>query len=323
MKGEMKRIMLVRSTGFPQDWVEEMQAHFSQVRFVVADDNGPSIHAGLEGLNALIGCPRPLFTVRLLEVTRKSLHWVHSSGAGIEEFLFPEFVQSPVVFTNGKIIQGPEVSDHAVALLLVLARSLHYLLRGKGPKPMPRPLELREKTALVFGAGGIGVLLAEKLKALGMRVIAVDDDYLPMVSFIDEFYLTEKLIEHLPRAFAVLCCCPNTERSKFVFNEHTFRAMGKDAFFINVSRGQLVQTDALVKVLEEGHLKGVGLDVTDPEPLHESHPLRAIDRVVITPHMAGPSDQNRRRSFELIKDNIARFLEGRPLINVVDKSRGY
>jgi phosphoglycerate dehydrogenase-like enzyme len=323
MRDEMKRIMLVRSTGFPQEWVDEMQSYFPKVRFVVADDNEQSIYGNIEGIHALIGCPRPLFTVKLLQVTRNSLEWVHASGAGIEEFLFPEFARSPVIFTNGKIIQGPEVSDHAVALLLVLARSLHYLLRGKGPRPMPRPLELRGKTALVYGVGGIGILLAEKLKAFGMRVIAVDDDYLPMVSFIDEFYLTERLPENLPRAEAVICCSPNTERSRFVFNEEAFRAMGRDAFFINVSRGQLVQTEALVKVLKEGHLRGVGLDVTDPEPLPEDHPLRGMDRVVITPHIAGPSDQNRRRSFELIKDNITRFLEARPLVNVVDKARGY
>ena len=92
---------------------------------------------------------------------------------------------------------------------------------------------------------------------------------------------------------------------------------------MNVSRGKLVQTEDLVCVLKEGHLRGVGLDVTDPEPLPNDHPLLKMENVLITPHMAGPSDHNRRRSFELIQKNIKRFIQGEPLLNVVDKKLGY
>ena len=320
---EMKKIMVVRSTGFPQEWVDEIQDSLPHAQIIVADDNQESIYKNIPGANALIGCPRPLFTARLIKRTGESLEWVHASGAGIEEFLIPEFVKSKIVFTNGKIIQGPEVSDHAVALLLALTRNIHLVLTGKGPRPMPRPIELKEKTALVFGVGGIGTLLAEKLKAFGMYLIAVDDDYVPMVSAIDEMVLTEHLVEQLPRADAVICCCPNTEQSRFIFNAEAFRAMKEDAFFINVSRGKLVKTEDLVTVLQEGRLRGVGLDVTDPEPLPERHPLKSMDNVLITPHIAGPSDHNRRRSFELIRANIERFLGGSPLINVVNKELGY
>ena len=139
-QGGFRRIMLVRSAGFPQEWVDEMKYSFPHTKFVMADDNEESIHTGIEGINALIGCPRPLFTSKLLKLAGESLEWVHASGAGIEEFLIPEFVDSDIVFTNGKIIQGPEVSDHAVALLLVLMRNIHYLLTGKGPRPIPRTL---------------------------------------------------------------------------------------------------------------------------------------------------------------------------------------
>jgi len=321
--GQTKKIMLVRSTGFPQKWVQEMEAAFPYAQFVVADDNAESIYSQAEGVHALIGCPRSIFTPELLVRIGESLEWVHAGGAGIEEFLYPEFVHHRAAFTNGKIIQGPEVSDHAMALLLSLTRNIHLVLRGKAPRSMPRPVELRKKTALVFGSGGIGLLLAEKLKAFGMYVIAVDDDYLPMASFIDEIHLTEHLLKQLPRADVVICCCPNTERSRFTFNEVAFKAMRQDAFFVNVSRGMLVKTDDLVKVLKEGRLRGVGLDVTEPEPLPEDHPLRSMDHVVITPHIAGPSDHNRRRGFDLIRANIERFLAGMPLLNIVDKKRGY
>lgn len=318
-----KKIMMVRSTGFPQEWVAEMEKSFPEARIVVADDNEASIRAAMKGINGLIGCPRAIFTPELLDGIRESLEWVHAGGAGIEEFLYPEFVEHPVVFTNGKIIQGPEVSDHAVALLLALTRNINLVLRGKSSREMPRPIELRKRTALVYGCGGIGTLLSEKLKAFGMHVLAVDDDYVPMVSFIDEAFLTERLPEVLPRADAVICCCPNTERSRFTFDERAFRLMKQDAFFVNVSRGKLVKTEDLVKVLREGRLRGVGLDVTDPEPLPQDHPLVGMENVLITPHIAGPSEHNRRRSFELIRANIERFLRGEPLINVVNKRRGY
>ena len=322
-KTEPKTILLVKSTGFPQEWVEELKRRFPNIRLLIADDTVESIHTKIFGVNALIGCPRPIFTPALLGRAGGSLQWVHAPGAGIEEYLIPDFVQSDIIFTNGRIIQGPEVSDHAVALLLSLTRNIHFFLTGKGQRPMPRPIELRKKTALVFGVGGIGTLTAEKLKAFGMHVIGTDPDYQPMVSFIDEQYLPENLMDHLPRAHVVICCCPNTDQSRFVFDEKVFRAMKKDAFFINVSRGELVCTDGLVKVLEDGNLRGVGLDVTDPEPLPENHPLNSVDRVLITPHMAGPSDHNRRRSFNLIQANIDRFLNDRPLINAVDKNLGY
>lgn len=318
-----KAILLVRSTGFPQEWVAEMLNTFAKVHFEVADDNESSIHSSVSGVNAMIGCPRPLFTEALLQKAGPSLTWVHVGGAGVEEFLTPQFVRNDVTLTNGKIIQGPEVSDHAIALLLALTRNIHYLLSGKGPRPMPRPIELRKKTALVFGVGGIGSLTAEKLKAFGMYVMGVDPRYLPMTCSIDEMHLSEDLLDLLPRADVVICCCPSTDRSRYVFNENAFRMMKKEAFFINVSRGKLVMTEDLAKVLKEGHLRGVGLDVTDPEPLSEDHPLIRMDNVLITPHFAGPSDHNRRRSFELIRHNIQRFINDAELINVVDKKLGY
>ena len=99
--------------------------------------------------------------------------------------------------------------------------------------------------------------------------------------------------------------------------------MRENAYFVNVSRGALVDTGALLATLEKGGLAGVGLDVTDPEPLPDDHPLRRFDRVVITPHIAGLSDWNRERSFDLIRHNVSLFVAGRPLCNVVNKKLGY
>jgi phosphoglycerate dehydrogenase-like enzyme len=108
-----------------------------------------------------------------------------------------------------------------------------------------------------------------------------------------------------------------------MMNARAFKAMKQGAFFVNVSRGALVVTEDLVDVLREGWLAGAGLDVTEPEPLPADHPLRSMANVVLSPHVAGPSDQNRIRSMALVKRNIGRFVRGESLLNIVDKEQQY
>jgi phosphoglycerate dehydrogenase-like enzyme len=321
-KTHLPTILLVRSAGFPQEWIAEMQALFPDLTFLVADDNEASIHAVIQEANALIGCPRHIFTPDLLRKA-KNLVWVHGTGAGVEQFIFPDFVDSGILFTNGRIIQGPEVADHALALILALSRNIGRMLKGQERRDMPRAIELRKKTCLVLGLGGVGLLVAERVKAFDMYTVGIANDLAPMVSFVDEFYGPEELLTQLPRADVVVCAAPHTERTRKLLDTTHFAAMKNDSIFVNVSRGAIVDTDALLSAVRAGKFRGVGLDVTDPEPLPSDHPLWSFPHVLITPHMAGPSDHNRRRSFELIAANIARFLRGENLFNVVNKELGY
>lgn len=315
-------ILLIRSAGFPQDWVDEMESLFPQACFLTADDNQAAIEEAIPEANVLIGCPRHIFTPSLLEKA-KNLVWVHSSGAGVEEFIFDEFINADIQFTNGRVIQGPEVSDHAIALILALSRNVARMLQGQPRNEMPRAIELRKKTCLVFGLGGIGLLVAERVKAFGMSVIGIANDLPPMLSVVDELYGPEEFLRQLPRADVVVCAAPNTTRTRHLIDADHFAAMKDDSIFVNVSRGAIVDTDALTEAVKSGKFRGIGLDVTDPEPLPENHPLQAFPHVLITPHMAGPSDHNRRRSFELVRENIARFLRGDRLFNPVQKNQGY
>jgi len=316
------RILIVVSTGFPQEQFDKFSAKWPQAEFVDATDD--TVYEKVRGANALIGCPRREFTKELLARARESLQWVHGPGAGVEEFLIPDFVDSDITFTNGKVIQGPEVADHAIALLLALARNLHLVLTGNGDSPLPRPIELRDKNALVIGLGGVGMLVAERASAFGMRVSGVTAGTLPpMLSMLERVYPPESLDEALPDADAVIVSAPHTELTSQVFGRRQFGLMKESAYFVNVSRGRLVNTDELFKALQEGGIRAAGLDVTDPEPLPDEHPLRQLPNVIITPHIAGLSDHNRPRSIELTKTNIGRFLKGMPLLNVVDKKLGY
>ena len=316
-------ILVVSSTGLPSDKVEELRRAHPGAELVVASDERDAIFEAAPGIAAMIGCPRHIFSDALLDTAGPSLRWIHVPGVGCEEFLTPGLLNSEIVLTNGRIIQGPEVADHAFALLLALTRNLHYILRGRRPSSMPRPLELRGKIALVVGLGGIGMLIAERAVGFGMKVVGVNPDYVPMVRMFERVVPPECMRDVLPEADVVFCAGPHTAATYRMFADPEFATMKPNAFFINVSRGQLVDSDALVEALGRGHLAGVGLDVTDPEPLPDDHPLRRIDRVIITPHIAGLSEFNRQRSFKLIKENIGRFIAGLPLYNVVNKRLGY
>jgi len=322
----MKKIMLVRSTGLVQESIDEIILENVDAEYVVVDDNEADIDRAAGGVNAIIGSPRPVVRPALLEVAGASLEWIHNLGAGIDTYLFKELVESKIILTNGKIIQGPEVADHALALLLALTRNLHFYINDTEllNEQKHRPIELRGKTAVVIGGGGgIGMLIAERASSFGMRVLVVEDQMINMVSFVEAQYTGDQLLEVLPGADVVFMAAPLTSRTRKVIDSEALAIMKEDTFLINVCRGETVDTDALLGALNSGRLRGVGLDVSDPEPLPDDHPLRSIHRVLLTPHVAGPSDWNRQRSFELAKMNIKRFISGDPLINEVDKHRQY
>jgi len=319
-----QRVMLVRSTGFSQGMIDDIKLAYPSADFVVADDNRDSIYGSLEGLTGLVGCPRPLVTPELIKLASPTIRWIHSSGAGCEGFFFPELVESPITLTNGKIIQGPEVADHAFALLLSLTRNLCFYQSGRMPASLPRPIELWGKTAVVIGGGGgIGLLIAERAAAFGMDVVAVDSELVHMTSFIKRQFHVGQLHEALPLGDVVFMAAPATNMSRGMIDSSALNSMKKGAFFVNVSRGATVVTEHLVTALQDGWLAGAGLDVTEPEPLPENHALRTMANVVLSPHVAGPSDQNRQRSMELVKRNIGHFVRGEALLNVVDKQRQY
>jgi phosphoglycerate dehydrogenase-like enzyme len=264
--------------------------------------------------------------------TGKKLRWVQVGSAGVENCVFPEMVQSNITLTNAKVIQGPEIADHAMALLLSLTRKISELVLRKSREDWPlreyqqpdkRPIELNGRTALIIGLGGIGTQIAQRAAAFGMTVIAVDPKEIPMMSFVKASYPPDRLPDLLPEADVVFMSAPLTPQTQKMLGAEQFRRMKRGAYFIAVSRGRTYDGAALVKALDEKHLAGAGLDVTDPEPLPKGHPLWKFDNVVITPHLAGTSDKFRDRQMALFRENVRRFSEGLPLINVVDKQKGY
>ncbi|MCI0639073.1 MAG: hypothetical protein L0Y70_08355, partial [Gemmataceae bacterium] len=256
----------------------------------------------------------------------KKLRWLQVGSAGVENYMFDELVKSDIVLTNTQRLYGPNVADQALALLLNLTRGPLQ----KGPadwKPLKasgKQMELHGHDMLIVGLGGIGSQIAKRAHGFGMRVCAVDPNpALVKPDYVFSLTRPEKLMDLLPGADVVVLACPLTSQTRGLFGASQFVAMKKSAFFINIARGGLVKTDDLMSALKSGQIAGAGLDVTDPEPLPQNHPLWQVKNVIISPHIGGQSDGARDRQWRLYRENVRRFVAGEPLLCVVNKQKGY
>ena len=261
----------------------------------------------------------------------KNLKWVQVMSAGVENVLFlsggNDLRDSNIILTNNKIVQGPEIADHAMAMLLLLSRDLRKYVADTLTENWDRGrfagIELNGKTAVVIGVGGIGMQIATRAWAFGMNVIGVDPEDKPFSPFVKKIVKPDQLDEVLPQADVVFISTPHTEKSHKMIPPREFELMKPKSYFVAVSRGGIYDMGGLVKALDSKRLAGAGVDVTDPEPLPKGHPLWKFNNVVVTPHIAGRSDRDNERMVGTVKENIRRFVDGRPLVNVVDKQKGY
>ncbi|MFN7938283.1 MAG: D-2-hydroxyacid dehydrogenase [Bryobacteraceae bacterium] len=307
-------------TGRGIDYIPDMKQLAPNVTFV--EGRADNMLQAVADADAILGEITPaIFSAA------KKLKWVHIYSAGVERNRFPEFINSNVTLTNGKIIQGPEIADHALALLLSLTRGINRAAvertKEEWQKGAWKAVELRGKTAVVIGVGGIGSQIATRAHAFGMTVIGVDPKDISFHPAISRVVPPDRLDTVLPLADVVFISAPHTPQSEKMVGEKQFELMKRGVYFIAVSRGKVYDTNALVKALDSKRIEGAGLDVTDPEPLPKGHSLWKFENVLITPHIATVSDGVGARYRELVLDNVARFAKDEPLRNVVDKIKGY
>jgi phosphoglycerate dehydrogenase-like enzyme len=257
----------------------------------------------------------------------RQLRWIQYTAAGVEHILFPELVDSPIVLTNMQRMYSPTISETAIGLLLTLTRGLNrYTLQTHEHvwKPLNGLTEISELTLGIVGLGGIGTDTAYRAHyGFNMKILAVDPKPLPKPAFVAELHSPEWLPKMVPQVDVLLSAAPHTPVSEGMFNETIFRAMKPTAYFINVSRGKLVDTPALIRALKEGWIAGAGLDVAYQEPLPPDDPLWTAGNLIITSHTSAISEGSTQRSYDLFCENMRRYVSGLPLLNVVDKKRGY
>jgi phosphoglycerate dehydrogenase-like enzyme len=259
----------------------------------------------------------------------KSLRWVQQPSAGVEHLIeMPELLESDIILTNMQRAYGPEIADQALGYLLCFTRSLaHFVQTRSSQEWQPRAPgivldELAGKTLLVIALGGIGTEIARRAAAFGMRVLATDPKVLERPPFVEELHRPDALASLLPRADVIASAVPLTKETRKMLGAKQFAMMKPGVILLNVSRGGVVDTQALVEALDRKQVAAAGLDVTDPEPLPKGHPLWSRN-VIITPHSAGQSPGGERRRHEYFRENLRRFAAGEMLLNIVDKKAGY
>ena len=254
-----------------------------------------------------------------------SLQWVMQPFVGVERSMYPAFKESPITLINSKRLYGPQLAEHAFALLLSLTRGINTqldLMRDKEWK-WTQCVEVSGMTMGVLGLGGIGRAVAQRAKAFDFHVIAVDPEPMEKPDTVDELEQLDWLPEFLSRSDVLTVCCPITPQTHKLLSHAEFDALPEGCFFINVSRGKVVDEDALIAALKSGKLAGAGLDVTYTEPCPQDNPLWTLPNVILTSHTAGASQNIAKRAMELFIDNMQKYVNGEPLTNVVDKEKGY
>lgn len=283
--------------------------------------------AQVSGAQALLG-----FCSEELLAAADSLHWVQVYSSGVERYVSLEGMQTGNrLLTNGQKVGSPALAEHAIAMMMTLARGLDSFHVNQMDRHWKREadfgqgqfLELEGRTVLVVGLGGIGTQVARRAHGLGMRVIATRGSRRERPDYVDYVGLGDETLDLASQADVVINTAPLTKSTTGMFNAEFFKAMKPTAYFVSVGRGKSTVTDDLVAALNEGELAGAGLDVTDPEPLPENHVLWTMPRVIITPHTAGRSDRSRDRLYLLVQENLRRYVAGEPLLSVVDIKRGY
>jgi phosphoglycerate dehydrogenase-like enzyme len=255
------------------------------------------------------------------------LRWFQALASGVDSFLFPEFVESDIVLTSEKGLVGPHLADHAFGLLLALTRSIAWAAREKTWETRlamrQTNRELSGMVAGIVGLGGTGVAVAERAAAFGMRCLAVDPEPVDMPSTVEWLSTPDRLVEMASRCDVLFVCCPKTKETIDLIDGQVLGAMPPGGYVVNVTRGGIINEDALIDATRSGHLAGAGLDVTAEEPLPAGHPLWALDNVIITPHTAGASQHRVERIIGRVCRNLGHLQRGEPLEGIIDKRKGY
>src|SRR5690349_4382127 len=256
----------------------------------------------------------------------RRLRYYHCLGAGVDSILSPELVESDVILASEKGEVGIHLAEHAFALLLALTRGVHTALREpdfRMREPIRREQrELWEQTMGIVGFGGTGRAVARRALGFGMKVLAVDIEAVPPEPGVT-LWNAERLHDLLAASDVVVIALPLTKATHHLFTRDLFRRMQRHAILVNVTRGEIVYGDDLKAALDEGLIWGAGLAVTDPEPLPLDHPLWRHPRVVVTPHTAGGSPRRAGRAIATLCENLRRLADGRALLALIAKRKGY
>ena len=247
--------------------------------------------------------------------------WVQLNSAGVELIAEAGVLDPDRTWTCAKGAFAGPVAEHALMLALAGLRSLRTRVEARSWGP-PEGLSLLDERVTILGGGGIGTCLLALLAPFRVRATVVRRGADPVPGAARTLPVT-RLAEALPDALVVFVALALTPQTTGIIGSAELAAMRPDAWLVNVARGRHVDTNALVEALDRGTIGGAALDVTDPEPLPDGHPLWTNPRCIITPHTADTPEMVDQLTAERVRDNVARFAAGQPLVGLVDVAAGY
>jgi phosphoglycerate dehydrogenase-like enzyme len=343
---------IVFAEGSPQ-WIPWLETVAPEMKFVVLD--GYSTH----GVNRNRGPGRGALTKeQLAEVAdadvqiggscrkdilaaAKKLQMIISAHVGLEGCSGAnapqKLLDGDVIETNQQKTYGLPIATHAIAMMLALDRALDLYVRMNDTEHWVEPPSGRlqypqGETMLVVGLGGLGTDMARLGHDLGMKIIATRASSHDGPDFVDYVGLSNELPDLIGKADVVMSALPLTDETKHTFNADIFGRMKKGALFINVSRGGVVDSNALVAALKSGQVGGAGLDVTEPEPLPPGDPLWHAPNIIITPHMSAHFSNdssvenlgnNTIEAWAIMRENLRRYIAGDKIYSLVNPKSGY
>ena len=258
----------------------------------------------------------------------KRLRWLQTAGAGVNGLISPEMRDSALVITNASGIHAEPITEQMFGMLLMVTRRLAEAWdqqktgQWKGYDFGKNVQMLSGKTLGVLGVGAIGGHSAKVGQAFGMRVLGLRRSGEPH-PHVERMYTMEEREAFFRECDVVMNSLPLTENTRGFMGPAEFAALPEGAIVANTGRGGTIDTEALMEALRSGRLGAALLDVTDPEPLPEGHPLWTMERVYITPHYSGAHPGYNQRAGKIFLENLRRYLAGEPMINLVDKHEGY
>jgi len=256
------------------------------------------------------------------------VRWVHSRSAGLDTVLFPALVESPVPLTNGRGVFSQSLGEFALGAILYFAKDFRRMIRNQeaGRWEQFDIVEVSGQTVGIVGYGDIGRAVATRVRALGMRVLAIKRHGPSLYNvdpLVQQIFPPAGRMEMLAQSDYVVAAAPLTPETRGLLGEAEFRAMKPNAVVINLGRGPVIDEGAMVSALTEKRIKGAALDVFDNEPLPKGHALYSLENVLLSPHCADHTHDWTEQAMRFFLTQFERFSAGKPLENVVDKKQGY
>lgn len=263
-----------------------------------------------------------------LQLNQPHLKALLLNSAGSDDYCQKDILHPDTVLCNASGSYGKCLAEYTVGMMITVAKQFRHFANLQDQHIWGNRIggkEIYHSRVLIVGFGDIGYECAKRLKAFQCTIAGIKRRMIEKPDVLDELYTMEELDSQLKLADYVILALPHSSSTYHIMNQERLLLMKKDAILINVGRGSAVDTDALVAVLQQGHLFGAGLDVVEQEPLPEDHPLWSFDNVTLTPHVAGSFSWDSVREFfvELTIANLHHLHHGEPLENVVDRRFGY